>query len=282
MRLKLLPLVPLLLLTPAGADNTNPNPNPNTDTDTETSPFYQPRFGGDSNAIPIFLESRNAKGAIAIAIALAKRQSNCQAGFNSCALLGAAEACCQPNAVCSRDDANNIACCPSGAACTGRLSDPSQATSSNFMFPQPGTATTTSATITPPPTLGPTVPNAPFPFTIIPTTFANQEACVSAYTGCQVQYSSCTASLGGVNGVTIGVGGGQGGITVPGVVPTAGNPQSVCSSLSTEACHGLQAEYCTAFRDGVGSGAVAARRGSNGLLYDIVVGVVVAVAGMVV
>ncbi|OAX78275.1 hypothetical protein ACJ72_07421 [Emergomyces africanus] len=147
------------------------------------------------------------------------------------------------------------------------------------MFPQPGTATTTPSPTAGPTSTGPTVPNAPFPFTIIPTSFPNQEACVSAYTGCQVQYSSCTASLGGVNGVTIGGGGGQGGITVPGVVPTAGNPQSVCSSLSTEACHGLQAAYCTAFRDGTGSGAVAARA-SNGLLYDILVGVVVAVGGM--
>ncbi|KAL2383577.1 hypothetical protein RJZ90_002516 [Blastomyces dermatitidis] len=152
-----------------------------------------------------------------------------------------------------------------------------QTSSSGFMFPQPGTSATTTPP-TDPTSTRPVVPNALFPFPIIPTTFSNQDACVSAYTDCQVQYSSCTASLGGVNGVTIG---GAGGITVPGVQPTAGNPVSVCSSLSTEACHGLQVGYCTAFRDGVGSGGVAAR-GGGGLLYDIVVGVAVAIAGMVV
>ncbi|KAL2365765.1 hypothetical protein RJZ56_001220 [Blastomyces dermatitidis] len=278
MRLQTLSLLPLLLLTPAGADNTN----------SDTFPFYQPQFNdntntntntnnnnnnNNNNANLILLDSRRAKEAAA----LAKRQGTCPAGFNSCALLGAPEACCHPKAVCSRDDANIIACCPSGAACTGRLSDSAQTSSSGFMFPQPGTSATTTPP-TDPTSTRPVVPNALFPFPIIPTTFSNQDACVSAYTDCQVQYSSCTASLGGVNGVTIG---GAGGITVPGVQPTAGNPVSVCSSLSTEACHGLQVGYCTAFRDGVGSGGVAAR-GGGGLLYDIVVGVAVAIAGMVV
>ncbi|OAX77387.1 hypothetical protein ACJ72_08317, partial [Emergomyces africanus] len=111
MRLKSPRLLSLLLLTPAGADDTNININ------TDTSPFYKPLF---DNVNPIVLDSHNAHEVAAIAIA--KRQSNCPDGFNSCALLGAAEACCQPNAVCSRDDANIIACCPSGAACTGHLS----------------------------------------------------------------------------------------------------------------------------------------------------------------
>ncbi|KAG5299443.1 hypothetical protein I7I50_07170 [Histoplasma capsulatum G186AR] len=254
MRLKSLPLLPLLLSTTIDAKNVY----------TDTSRFSQPLF-----------DWRNVQRD---SVGLVKRQGSCPAGFNSCALLGAAEACCQRDTVCSRDDANNMACCPSGAACTGHLSGPSQTSaSSNFMFPQPGTATTTPPT-GPTSPAAPTVPNAPFPFTIIPTTFPNQEACVSAYSGCQAQFSSCTASLGGVNGVTVG---GSRGITVPGVQPTVGNPQSVCSSLSTAACHGLQVGYCTAFRDGIGSGGVVAARG-KGLVYDIVAGVVVAVAGMVV
>ncbi|KLJ07231.1 hypothetical protein EMPG_17291, partial [Blastomyces silverae] len=88
MRLQTLSLLPLLLLTPAGADNTN----------SDTSPFYQPQFdnnNNNNNANLIFLDSRSAKEAIA----LAKRQATCPAGFNSCALLGAPEACCQPKAV---------------------------------------------------------------------------------------------------------------------------------------------------------------------------------------
>ncbi|PGH00562.1 hypothetical protein AJ79_08165 [Helicocarpus griseus UAMH5409] len=277
MRLRSLPLLPLLLtstLSPAGAVAARPE-----DKSKNTSPFYQPRFDS-ANPNPILLDTHNAKDILKALLAKREEGGQCKDDFNSCALLGAQEACCQPDAVCSRDDANNIACCPSGAACTGVLKGPeptetnNQPSSSNFMFPQPGTATTT-----PPPTgteRGTTIPNAPYPFTIIPTTFPGQEACVSAYQGCQAQFSSCTASLGGRHGVTVG-GGGQG-ITVPGSEPTGVNPRSVCESLSTMACHGLQVGYCTAFREGTGG---AGRNGGNGLLYDIVVGFAVAVAGVV-
>ncbi|KGY15893.1 hypothetical protein PABG_11139 [Paracoccidioides brasiliensis Pb03] len=281
MRLDPLPLLPLLLTSARAAVREDYSDN----TDT-SSPFHLPLFdrnnnNHNNNGNPIFIDSRNAKEAVA----LERRQNQCPAGFNSCALLGAAGACCQSNAVCSRDDANHIACCPSGSMCTGKLTVPSQTTSTNFMFPQPGTATTTPP-LPPTPTAPGTasvVPNAPYPFTVIPTTFPNQEACVTAYSGCQAQFSSCTAALGGVHGVTVGGWNGQG-ITVAGYAPTAGNPQSVCSSLSTAACHGLQVGYCTAFRGGVGSGGIGRNGGwsGNGLLYDIAAGVVVAVAGMIV
>lgn len=55
------------------------------------------------------------------ALLLLKRENGCPAGYNSCAFLKAPGACCQRDTICSRDDANNIACCPTGADCTGRI-----------------------------------------------------------------------------------------------------------------------------------------------------------------
>lgn len=53
-----------------------------------------------------------------------KRQSSnaCPSGFNSCANLGAPGLCCGSNALCAPDQGGHVACCPSGAACTGRIS----------------------------------------------------------------------------------------------------------------------------------------------------------------
>ncbi|KAL1953637.1 hypothetical protein VTO42DRAFT_2423 [Malbranchea cinnamomea] len=210
---------------------------------------------------------------------LVKRQNGCPDGYNSCALLGARDACCQPDTICSRDAANNIACCPSGAECTGIVPTETDGggqvpSSTGFRFPQPGTESTTS-----PPSTASTVPNALFPFTYIPTTFNNEAECAQSYTGCRSQYSRCTASLGGVNGVTVGGNSGYG-ITVDGVVPTA-DPQSVCSSLLNEACHGLHIAYCTAFGDNGSSGNWAAASTRTSTLYEILTGLVIALAGMV-
>jgi len=45
--------------------------------------------------------------------------SSCPNKYNSCSNLGAPGLCCNPNAVCSADAAGHVACCPSGAACSG-------------------------------------------------------------------------------------------------------------------------------------------------------------------
>ena len=55
---------------------------------------------------------------------LAKRQnagSGCPSQYSSCQNLGAPQLCCADNAVCSADSAGYVACCPSGAACTGTI-----------------------------------------------------------------------------------------------------------------------------------------------------------------
>ncbi|KAF3891967.1 hypothetical protein GTR04_4748 [Trichophyton interdigitale] len=221
---------------------------------------------------------------------LVKREDVCPLHFNSCAFLDSPQACCQPESICSRDAANNIACCPLGAECTGTLMGttstaatsqtpgpaPAPAptpTSSGFMFPQPGT------TAAPTPT-GSTVPGAPFPFAYIPTTFHDSAECVRSYSGCQSQFSACTASLGGAYGVTINGGNGAG-VTVQGAAPT-GNGQAICSSLLLRACFGLQEGYCTAFANGGGTPNGSPQPPHRqSALYEILMGLSIAIAGMI-
>lgn len=53
---------------------------------------------------------------------LRRQYSNtCPTDFNSCSNLGAVNLCCAPHAVCSADFAGNVACCPSGSACSGTI-----------------------------------------------------------------------------------------------------------------------------------------------------------------
>ena len=52
---------------------------------------------------------------------LRRQDSNCPSGYSGCDGYGVPTACCSTNAICTVDDANDIACCPSGAACTGKI-----------------------------------------------------------------------------------------------------------------------------------------------------------------
>ncbi|EON61322.1 hypothetical protein W97_00535 [Coniosporium apollinis CBS 100218] len=54
---------------------------------------------------------------------LLKRQSGCASGYTNCVLYGAAGAglCCRPGTGCAVDQAGQVACCPSGAVCTGTI-----------------------------------------------------------------------------------------------------------------------------------------------------------------
>lgn len=240
----------------------------------ELSPFYHPLDNTTPNNQTVDL------------LRLLKRQNNCPSGYDPCSALGNSAVCCRDGTRCTRDAANNIACCPTGASCTGTLTGTTgtEAPSTGFMFPQPTSATTTGtstsdgAVIT-----GSTVPGAPYPFVYIPTTFANAETCSSYYSQCESQCSRCTASLGGVNGVTV-AGPGGAGITVQGSTPTV-DAQSVCSSLSRKACYGLQVAYCTAFGTSgatgnqfINPGQAAPRRSSS--LRDLAVGLAVGIAGL--
>ena len=54
---------------------------------------------------------------------LLKRQfsNTCPQDFRNCANLGAPGLCCASAAVCSADAAGNVACCPTGAECSGTI-----------------------------------------------------------------------------------------------------------------------------------------------------------------
>lgn len=176
------------------------------------------------------------------------RQNNannpCPASGTACANLGAPALCCPSQAFCAFDQAGNVACCPSRAACTGTIS------SITPINPIATAFTTAPATAF--------VPNLYYPFAFIPTTYPNPEICSSSYSRCQTDFSSCTSVLGaGGNAVTVNGGGGVG-ITGPvqgllGPVSAA----SVCSSLSSQACYGLQLANCATFTAGAGAVATA-------------------------
>lgn len=105
---------------------------------------------------------------------------------------------------------------------------------------------------------------AGFVFTYIPTSYANAQLCETAYSVCQQQSSACFSSLGGVNGVTVSVIGG-GGTTVNGggSAQTVTNAAGVCSSLSSQACYGIQEAQCTNFGTGGGSAGGVVSTGSG-------------------
>lgn len=244
-------------------------------TSPERSPFLQPYF---EPSFDIAIHDSHI---------LDKRQNNCPAGATSCSNLGNSGACCASNTNCQLDQAGHVACCPSGASCTGTIgantgssTQASTTTSNAFIVPTSTNQVNPQVTAT-----GvSTVPNAFFPFVFLPATFSNAAGCSSYYSSCQTEYNSCTASLGGtVNGVTVsGLGGG---VTVAGSTPTV-QAQSICSSLSSQACSNVQLANCNTY----GTAAVASVTLINpnaapsrcpGSFYGVGVGLALGVAGQV-
>ncbi|PNH40622.1 hypothetical protein VD0004_g6383 [Verticillium dahliae] len=160
---------------------------------------------------------------------LFRRQSaDCPAGTYLCSTsLGTdfSGICCQNNQVCELDDSNQPACCPSGAVCTGTAPD------------SPAGQPTASASF---------VANTFFPFPYMATSL-DQGECSSALSQCSENYDTCVTELeGGSNdfAVTIVVPGG-GGTTVAASHPSLGTSATpVCSSLSSQACFGLEPSHC--------------------------------------
>ena len=244
---------------------------------------------------------------------LFKRQG-CPGGYSNCGALGNSGACCPANQVCARDAAGNVACCPVRAACTGTIGGPATGPvtgsstgpvllgGSTGTSAQPGPLATSTVTATngflfpsstltaAPSATRSTVPNAAFPFVYIPTTFANAAECSSYATSCSNQYQSCLAGLGGgINGVTVS--GANVGITVQGASITVAGASSICSSLSQQACYGLQTGICPQYGGaavtGSGGFAVSAGEGARvtgcpGLIYAVGAGALAGVAGAVI
>lgn len=188
---------------------------------------------------------------------LVKRQS-CPSDHTSCSNLGDAAACCPNNTLCARDQNGQIACCPIGATCTGTIG--SSGSTTPFVL---GGTTTTTATASPATfTQGySTVPNQYYPFILIPTSYANSQLCLNAYTACQSASTACFNSLNGQNGVTIS-GIGTQGLTQPGITATiAVGASSICSSLSQQGCYNIQSTQCSQF----GSAGATATTGFVGV-----------------
>lgn len=151
--------------------------------------------------------------------------------------------------LCTTDAAHQIACCTTGAKCTGTLNRPTFTTADDT-FPSPAMTTTIGSNYedSGPTMTGSVVNNIYFPFPYSPTTYPDKGACLSALDACHKNYAACTANLEGSNyGVTIVAP--AGGITV---APTAHNlgassATRICSSLSLRACYDIQTSDCNQF-----------------------------------
>lgn len=163
---------------------------------------------------------------------LPRQAGNCGSNEVSCAALNFPNLCCPSRSTCTYDPLNNPACCPLNAACTGTVNAPTNTPTS-----------TVTAIITSAPTPGQPVPNAYFPFVYIATSFANSAVCSSAIQGCQAAFGACTSSLGSpaAAGVTVVANNGQVTVLAPVGVASA---ETICSSLSSKACYGLQQSQC--------------------------------------
>lgn len=173
---------------------------------------------------------------------LVKRQG-CASGYTACNALGAPGSCCPNNTVCSRDQNGNVACCPTNAVCTGVISGTASRSSST----QPALGGTTSSAAGAQATYS-TLQNVPYPFIHIPTTYANQQQCLSAYTACQSASTACFNSLAGINGVTVS-GIGSYGVTQTGATATLAveSASQICSGLSVTGCYNIQSGQCAQF-----------------------------------
>ncbi|KAF2748150.1 hypothetical protein M011DRAFT_442532 [Sporormia fimetaria CBS 119925] len=244
--------------------------------------------------IPPLLEdvAQNNETLLEDSLELLKRQNgNCASGYSPCINLNAPGLCCRSTEVCSRDAAQNIACCPRNAACTGSISISAILPSltslepSTIVVPPTLSSTPTVVIITTEPTsfAQPTtgnpsrsmVPNSFYPFPAIPTTYTDAAACSQAYTSCQLDAASCTSALAnGVPGVTVS--GPNGGATITPIASLGQQSAAqVCASLSSRACSGLVVEACARFG---GTGA-ARTRCPGEVMYGVGAGIAVGIAG---
>lgn len=190
---------------------------------------------------------------------LLKRQNACSSGLAQCTTVNAA-VCCPTTAVCTRDQSGNAACCPSGSTCGGVLgASTTQGSASSTPFVLGGSTTQSSSlpSTTAPATVPAgfsTVSNQYYPFIAIPTSYANSQACLSAYTLCSSASQACFNSLAGTIGVTVSGLGSQG-LTQSGISGTVvSSASAICSSLSSRGCYNLQSSQCNSFGGGGATG----------------------------
>lgn len=214
---------------------------------------------------------------------LFRRDSKCP---NDCSSMNTA-ACCPKNTNCAVDGAGNIACCPNNAACTGNLGEEGAAATA---VPAAGskTSTASAAAITHAISGGSTVANSYYPFPYLPTTYANAGQCTSSFSSCQFESAKCTGMLEG-GGMAVTISGPGGGVTQEGAMPVS-SAESICSSLSVEACHGLALTQCSTLGGASTTAAGSFKIGGSAnaaptrcaVAYGFGVGVAVGIAGQLV
>ena len=230
----------------------------------EYSPFYAP-------------DTSFASG-----LHLFQRSSKCA---NSCASLDS-DLCCGKKASCARDDAGNIGCCPERAVCTGIVPGAGSATAT----PAAGSATAApGAAITHAIQGTSTLSNQYYPFPVLPTNYADAADCSKSYSSCQAESAKCTGFVEGGGGYGVTVSGAQGQVTQQAAIPAV-SAESICSSLSKEACHGLQESQCSTLggaRSSAGGKSFVFGESSNAgpapsgcaMVYGMGVGVALGLAG---
>lgn len=174
---------------------------------------------------------------------LFRRQGSCLSSQHFCPGPTGNSGCCDTDLQCATDDAGQVACCPSGAACVGQLGGGiNTANTAGTQVRTQSTPTTSAAQITNTDGGSSAVANIYYPYYYLPTTYPNADQCTSAFSSCRSEFSKCTSSLEtGGNGVTVsGVGGGITAQPALGAV-SAG---AICSSLSTQACYNLGLGNC--------------------------------------
>lgn len=237
---------------------------------------YSPFLAPDSNP------ARNFNGLINLD--LFRRSSECP---TQCSEMNSL-ACCPKDTICGLDGAGNIACCPNNAACTGNLgggggvaATPAPIAGSNAKpaGAAPGTHAIDGDR---------TVANSFYPYPYLPTTYASAAQCTSSFSSCQMESAQCTGLLEG-GGMAVTIAGPNGGVTQAGAMPVA-SAESICSSLSVEACHGLALTQCATLGGAKGAAAASFDAGMASAaptnyptaLYGVVLGMAIGVAAQVI
>lgn len=178
-----------------------------------------------------------------------------------------------------------MACCPANSACTGTVGAPDGA--AQTAGPATGSSGAASAGITHAISGSNTVSNQYYQFPVIPTTFADAADCSTSFSSCQAESAKCTGLVEG-GGYDVTISGQNGQITQQAALAPA-SAEAICSSLSQEACHGLQLSQCSSL-----GGATATAAGGSFVvgssnaaptrciaLYGLGVGMAVGFAGQI-
>lgn len=204
----------------------------------DTSPFLAP-----------YTEEITYNG---FALNLFRREGNCGSGV-SCAAMGDPGSCCMSKSHCAVDQAGHVACCPLNAKCTGTIGRGAFATATNTGNAAGAAQVTSNGDEQ-------IVSNRYYAFPYAPTSFPNRVVCSSSYSSCKSEFIKCTYTLeSGDNGVTVS--GAGVGVTRQPALPDV-TAASICSSLSTQACHNLQLASCATY--GTGAATAAGSFGVSG------------------